>query len=68
MKTGPHGKEELMAIYEGKKLRMLIVLTFLKACNGRQSYCSLRQYATSLRWDRHYKLVDGGMVAFITRL
>ena len=56
------------AVYEGNKLRMLIVLAYLKVCHGKQSYCSFREYAKSLKWGRNYKLVDGGMVAFINRI
>lgn len=58
----------MKAVYVGNKTRMLIVLSLIKLCRGTQSYCSLREYATTLKSDRTYKLVDDGFVVHINRV
>ena len=58
----------MSAIYFGSKARMLAVLAFIKLCRGTQSYCSFKEYATTLKPDRYYKLVDDGCVIHINRV
>lgn len=55
-------------VYVGNRVRMLAVLVFLKLTRKKQSYCSFREYVSTLKKGRLYELRDEGMVAFITRV
>lgn len=53
-------------VYVGNRTRMLCVLALLKL-QGKQSYCSFKEYARTLKKDRLYELRDEGVV-FISRI
>jgi len=53
-------------VYVGNRVRMLCVLALLKL-QRKQSYCSFKEYAHTLKKDRMYELRDKGMVVFISR-
>ena len=53
-------------VYVGNRTRMLCVLALLRL-QGKQSYCSFKEYARTLKKDRLYKLRDEGVV-FISRI
>lgn len=55
-------------VYVGKRFRMLCVLSLIKVLYGTHSYCSLREYATTLKSNRTYKLVDDGYCVHINRV
>lgn len=54
-------------VYVGNRTRMLCVLAFLRL-QGKQSHCSFKEYAHTLKKDRLYELRDEGMVVFISRI
>lgn len=54
-------------VYVSDRVRMLCVLALLKA-KGKQSYCSLSEYAHTLKRGRLYELRDKGMVVFVSRV
>lgn len=54
-------------VYVGNRMRMLCVLALLKL-QGKQSYCSFKEYAHTLKRGKIYELRDEGMVVFISKI
>lgn len=57
----------MIPVYIGNRTRMLCVLALLKL-QGKQFYCSFKEYACTLKRNRLYELRDEGMVVFISRI
>lgn len=60
--------DNMKEVYVGNRFRMLCVLSYLKVRWNAHSYCSLREYATTLKSNRTYKLVDDGYCVHINRV
>lgn len=54
-------------VYVGNRMRILCVLALLKL-QGKQSYCSFKEYAHTLKRGKIYELRDEGMVVFISKI